>query len=156
MKIARLVVFIALFAGLQAGAQDVKVIKFPELQQMLDAEQGLVVYNFWATWCRPCVAELPGFAEVAAEMDAKIQLISLDFSEKVHAQVEPFLKRKQWNLPCVLLDEVDYDSWMGKIDADWDGAIPATLVVNRAKGVYEFFAGEMSKAELMAVVEKYR
>ena len=149
---------IAIFALSHTFAQDVKVIKMPQLREMIDEADSLVIFNFWATWCRPCVAELPDFAAVAKEYpkDVKIVLISLDFADEVGTKVVPFLERKQLGLNCYLLNEPNYDAWMGQISDLWDGAIPASLIVNRSKNVHQFVAGQLHKEELVQFVEKYK
>ncbi|MEN9445123.1 MAG: hypothetical protein RIS47_2014 [Bacteroidota bacterium] len=144
-----------LVSGLKA--QKVEAIKLPQLLDMIEASDSLVIFNFWATWCRPCVAELPHFAEVANEQKTKVHivLISLDFASEMGTKLQPFLQRKNFGLDCYLLDETNYDSWIDKISPTWDGGIPASLVVDKSQNLYEFHAGELSKTELEAIILKY-
>jgi thiol-disulfide isomerase/thioredoxin len=89
------------------------------------------VINFWATWCKPCVKELPYFDQLGEEYrekKVKILLVSLDFQEKAVSHVQPFLLKRQVKSEVVLLDDPDADSWIPKIDSSWSGAIPATLI----------------------------
>lgn len=153
-----LLLILLVSATLYSKAQTVEIINHEELQERIAQSKGLTIFNFWATWCRPCVAELPHFSEVAKanKDDVTIVLVSLDFSKNAKTRLEPFLKRRNWGLECVLLDEVDAEKWIPNISRKWDGAIPASLVVHREKGVREFYDGELSKAELEGIVNQYR
>ncbi len=120
----------------------VPVIKLPELQKLLNSKSDTTyVVNFWATWCKPCVAELPHFEKLNAESkDKKIKviLVSLDFKRDLNSRLKPFVEKNNLKSTVVLLDEPDYNSWIDKIDASWSGAIPATLVIkNNRKKFYE-------------------
>ena len=71
------------FFGLQAQKTEVEVIYFPQLEEWFQADNDtLYVINFWATWCRPCVAEMPYFDQLQQEMadqKVKVQFVSMDF-----------------------------------------------------------------------------
>ncbi len=90
----------------------------------------IYVVNFWATWCKPCVQELPAFIEFAEKhKDEKIKvlLVTLDFKEELNKKVNPFLVKNKITTECVLLDEVNGNDFIDKIYKGWTGAIPATL-----------------------------
>lgn len=87
--------------------------------------------NFWATWCKPCVAELPDFEKINNEYKTKkvkVLLVSMDFREDMKKRVIPFLKKNKYTTETVLLDETD-GSFIDKISKDWSGAIPGTLFI---------------------------
>lgn len=104
---------------------------FDGLKPMLDInDDTLRVFNFWATWCVPCVKELPYFEKVNAEyasQKVKVILISLDFIEDIETALIPFIKKHQLLSDVVLLDDPDANRWIPKVDKEWDGAIPVTL-----------------------------
>lgn len=110
---------------------------FTEFEPILHKNSDtLYVVNFWATWCKPCVKELPHFDELADKFpDEKIKvvLVSLDFSENVEKQVLPFLERKKIKSEVVVLDDPDPNSWIEKVDPSWSGAIPATVIYSKDK-----------------------
>ena len=92
------------------------------------------VYNFWATWCAPCIEELPSFLklqETYKDKPLKLILISLDFPKSVEKSLMPFLEKKKMNVEVILLNDPDANSWIEKVDKNWSGAIPATLIVNK-------------------------
>lgn len=131
-----------------------KVIKFPHLETILKKKDGPVqVINFWATWCGPCVKELPMFEQVNTNnANVKVTLISLDFSDKLD-KVDAFIARKNMKSEVLLLDEIDYNSWIDKVDKSWEGAIPATLIFNPVTGKRVFTQHELKEGELEKLIE---
>lgn len=127
-----------LFLGAStAWAQKVEyeVVTFAQLQEkMKQPSEDLRVVNFWATWCKPCVAELPYFEQLAknyADKKVKVWLVSLDFPDEYEKTLKPFINRKKLTGKVLALNDTDYNSWVRKIDARWQGSIPATLILNQ-------------------------
>lgn len=101
-----------------------------DLLSRLNSKDTLYVVNFWATWCKPCVEELPALDSLnfkSKGRNIKVLLVCLDFREELQSKVNPFLKRKALGSECVLLDEVNGNAYIDKIASNWSGAIPATL-----------------------------
>lgn len=64
----------------------------------LQSKQGeVILVNVWATWCPPCVAELPGFVELYSDYKNKVEFAFVANDEK--QKVEAFLKKKGYDLP---------------------------------------------------------
>ena len=109
--------------------------KFEKDYLLQKGEDTIYVINFWATWCRPCVKELPYFEQLATENTEKpfkLVLVSLDFEDKVEA-VQSLLTKKEITRKAVILADPQADEWIDKVDASWSGAIPATLVIKNGK-----------------------
>ncbi len=111
------------------------------------------VVNFWATWCKPCVKELPYFERINkeyADKKVKVILASLDFPNKIQSQVVPFIKKNKLHSEIVLLDDADANSWIPKVSKEWSGAIPATVIYkNDSRTFYEkSFTYEELKTEI--------
>ncbi len=130
-------------------------LNFDELQQQYFQKKTDTVYiiNFWATWCKPCVKELPAFEKIASEYKdekVKLLLVSLDFPEKKETQVIPFVKKHNIKAEVVLLADDDANSWIPKVSPVWSGAIPATIIYkNENRKFYEqSFTFEELKTEL--------
>lgn len=138
-------------------AQEVRIIKLPELEQMLKPENDTTyVINFWATWCKPCVKEMPFFERLNEELKgekAKVILVSLDFKRQIETQLKPFLVKNNIRSLAVVIDEPDYNSWIDKVDPSWSGAIPATIIINAGKQARIFHEKEFKYEELYSIVK---
>ncbi|OOG65811.1 TlpA disulfide reductase family protein [Flavobacterium sp. A45] len=107
-------------------------------KEVLSDKNTIYVVNFWATWCAPCVKELPYFEKLKSENKSiKVVLVSLDFKDQFESKLLPFVKNKKINSEVVLLTDKDYNIWLPMIDKDWSGSIPATLIIKNDK---KFFA----------------
>ncbi|WP_247656518.1 TlpA disulfide reductase family protein [Maribacter sp. MMG018] len=119
---------------------DIPVYDFGALEPLLytDSEKTHIV-NFWAMWCAPCVKELPVFKEYAKNHpDVEMVFVSLDFPEDIETKLKPFLKKKGITSKVVLLDDPDSNSWIDKINPNWSGAIPFTIIFNhKNRSFYE-------------------
>lgn len=119
-----------------SGEIEVKVVNFDELQPLLcpnGAQEGTHLVNFFATWCKPCVEELPYFLELHEEYKEegmKFILISLDFPRHLESKLIPFLKENKVDAEVYLLDDTAANTWIPKVSEKWSGAIPATVVCN--------------------------
>jgi len=94
------------------------------------------VINFWATWCKPCVAELPYFEQLDRAYrgeKVKVILVSLDFPRQLKKKLVPFIEEHNLQSEVIALLDNDYNSWIDKISPDWGGAIPVTLIYNAKK-----------------------
>jgi len=140
-----------------AQAQDLRKIDTDSLKEILAKESSqLTIINFWATWCSPCVTELPYFQSLASEYsdsEIEILLISLDFPSQVESTLLPFIQEKKINLEVLLMTELDYNKWISKVDESWKGNLPATLFFHHASGSREFRPGALEKDELHQITD---
>ena len=116
---------------------ELEVYDFDGLEPLLN-KQGDKVYvvNFWATWCAPCLKELPHFEKLNAnytEKNVEVLLVSLDFPFNYDKKLKPFIKEHNLQSKVVALDDTDMNSWMPKISEEWTGAIPITIIYNKDK-----------------------
>lgn len=106
-------------------------------KEVLNDKSATYVVNFWATWCAPCVKELPHFEKLNSEnKKVKVVLVSLDFKNQYETKLLPFLKNKKIKSEVVLLTDRDYNAWLPTVDKDWSGSIPATLIIKNGKKVF--------------------
>jgi len=125
----------------------------------LDVEEleGKVVFiNFWATWCAPCLKELPYFQELATSQSVVIEvlLVSLDFADLLEERVIPLIEKKKITVSTVLLADENYNVWIDKIDPSWSGGLPATLFVT-SSGKKVFYEQEFEREELFEIVQRF-
>ena len=128
------------FDTVQEGALSIEVFDFENFQSLLHKKNdSIYIINFWATWCKPCVKELPGIEKIQQEYsDKKVKVIltSLDFPDKIKSQLIPFIKKMNLKSQVLVLDEPDANAWIPKVDTAWSGAIPASLIYNKNKRIF--------------------
>jgi len=146
-----------LFTYSIAEAQQASQIKHKDLQQMISKPSEKVqVINFWATWCAPCVKEIPLFEKLNQDNKrVDVTLVSMDYDldpnpEKVYR----FITRKKLQSKVVILAEQNPNDWIDKIDKNWSGALPATLIVNTKTGKRKFIQKELHEGELEKLIEE--
>lgn len=153
-----LIVVICCFKFLTSVGQQVEVIKSKELFQILEHcedENQILVFNFWATWCAPCIREIPQFESAnTLNKNIDVTLISLDEVELLNNKVIPFIIKKEIKSKVLLLDETDFNAIISKIDESWSGAIPATLIVDCKNGSRFFYEQEFKEGELIKTINK--
>lgn len=118
----------------------------------------IYVINFWATWCVPCVEELPEFVKLYNENkdrdDFEMVLVSLDRSADYDTKVKSFVAKNSVTPPVVVLSDVKrMNEWIPTINKSWSGAIPATAVYKNGKQLF-FKEGSMTYEELKEIINK--
>lgn len=136
---------------------EIEVYNFEQLESFLSSKTDkTLVVNFWATWCKPCIKELPYFeaAQTKYKEDIRVILVSLDFPEKLESQLIPFVNENAIHSQVVLLDDPYENEWIPKVDSTWSGAIPATLIISGSKKV--FYEKSFTQEELENEILKFK
>jgi len=151
-----LIVLVSILIFSAAHAQPVKKIKIEELATYIKNSDHPLVLSFWATWCGPCVREIPWIQEAIkkrADKNVEFVLVSLDFKEAFPNKVSEFVKQKNFVATHYWLDETNADIFCPKIDPKWEGGIPATLFVNNKTGYHQFFQQQLKDRQAEQEVE---
>jgi thiol-disulfide isomerase/thioredoxin len=148
---------ILLFATpLLTQAQEVPLITRDQIEAWKNTPSDtILVVNFWATWCAPCVKELPNFdaiQEKYAGKKVKVVLVSTDFKRDIDSGLKPFILRKGIKSEVVFMNESNPNNYVDLVNPDWSGALPATMVICTNKKIERFHEGELSLDELDSLV----
>ncbi len=151
-----------LFAGIlflfgTCSSQSISKWKITELEEYIKRSEQPVIVNFWATYCVPCIKEIPYFHEMVKKYEntgIKLMLVSLDFEESYPEKIKSFAIKRKFTAPIVWLDETNADYFCPRIDSSWSGVMPASLFVNNKTGYRHFIESEMTKEELESEILK--
>jgi peroxiredoxin len=109
-----------------------KPAEFPKLRDSFKGQ--VLVLNFWATWCAPCVAEMPEFVKLDAEYRNKgvrVVAISADDTTDLNTLVARFVREKKMAFPVYVQDTDDPQEMIDLINKDWPGTLPATFIYDK-------------------------
>jgi len=158
----KLIVFVYTFLLLLAtnlnsySQEEIQIVNYNQLDEILSSyKDTVVVVNFWATWCKPCIEELPYFAEagkLTTKEPIKFLFVSMDFTSKKEKALEVFTKH---SLPgeCVLLSE-DPNEWINKLNPEWGGDIPYTFLQDKKGNRTHYPKTFASSEELINLIQK--
>lgn len=139
------------------GAQDLPKWKVADLKTAIEKAEGPTIFNFWATFCKPCIEEIPYFQELAKNYEAagvRLVLVNLDAPEEYPAKIRTFATRFKMTAPIAYLDESNADLFCPAVDEQWSGAIPASLLVNPKTGFRKFYEDQLSREELEREIKR--
>ena len=130
--------FILLFIGMgtNSQSQQIKKWKINDITNLIDKSDSVLVINFWATFCKPCVEEIPDlikFTKKYSKQKVALYLVSLDLADYYPAKIKKFVAAKKYAANIAWLDESNADYFCPIISPEWSGSIPATLFINKKK-----------------------
>lgn len=151
------VFILMIFFTQTASAQTIPILTFDSFKKYLQpSSDSVYVINFWATWCKPCVEELPAFEklnETYKNQKVKVLLVSLDFKSQYDKKVVPFVKKNKLNSEVIMLDTQGDNSFIDKVSPQWQGTIPATAFVHIGTSTKNFFEKQFSYEQLENIVK---
>ena len=133
-----------------------RVLTFNDFEPHLHLQNDTTyLVNFWASWCTPCVEELPAFERVGEEyrhQKVKVLLVSLDFPGQIETRLVPFLEKNEIRSEVLVLNDPDANKWIDSVDPSWSGSIPATLIYHGSDRT--FHEGAYTYEYLKRIVEQ--
>jgi thiol-disulfide isomerase/thioredoxin len=150
------VFFVAFFFGSQGQANAIKDVPVAQLQKRIEsASDTIFVVNFWATWCQPCVKEIPEFNKIPLfykSKPVKVIMANLDFPNQKESRVVPFLKNHSVTHEVVMIITPRGGEWIDETDSSWSGAIPATVIWHQGKKY--FHEGETNYEQMKRWIDR--
>ena len=140
-----------------AFSQTIRKVKVTEVEEYVKNSDHPIVLNCWATWCAPCIEEIPYFMETVKKYsDQKVELllVSLDFASSYPTKIQEQIKKKKFDATFLWLNETNADYFCPRIDPKWDGTLPSTLFVNPKTGYRQFFGRPLTDRQIELEVKK--
>ncbi len=143
--------------GIRLDAQEVRRVKITDMEKLMSESKHPLVINFWATWCTPCVEELPSLIREVKKHEAdslQLILVSLDDKENFPEKLRDFIRARNYEGTFLWLDETNADYFCPLIDSSWSGAIPATLFLHKKNGYRKFVEAKLSDRTLQDILKE--
>jgi thiol-disulfide isomerase/thioredoxin len=137
-------------------AQEIPKWKIDKLESFINSTEKPTIVSFWATFCKPCIEEIPYFEKLVKKyeaQDVQLLLVSLDLPD-AYPKIKQFAIKRGFTAPIVFLDETNADLFCPKIDQRWSGVIPATLFVNAKAGYKVFFEDQLSESKMEGQIKE--
>ncbi|WP_378186978.1 TlpA disulfide reductase family protein [Aquimarina sp. W85] len=141
----------------KAQGYNIGVYDFESFKTILTKKDDKIrIVNFWATWCKPCIEEMPYFELINsayADKNVEVILVSLDLPSQIESKLIPYLERQKIKSKVLILDDPDANSWIPKVSTNWSGAIPATYIYRGDKN--QFYEKSFSYNELEKALKSF-
>lgn len=155
LKIITLFFFLPVSAFLHA--QTIPSWKVTGLQDFIAKSDSILVINFWATFCKPCAEEIPYFQTTVdkyKDRKVKLLLVSMDLKDQYPDKIKAFTVKNNYTNPVVWLNETNADYFCPKVDKNWMGGLPSTLILNPKTGYRKFFEKQLKEEEFETELKK--
>jgi len=131
--------------------------KITDLEAYIARADHPVIVNFWATFCVPCVKEIPYFqstAEKYKQQGVELILVSLDLPDYYPGRIAAFADKQGYNATLAWLNETDADYFCPRVDKRWSGGIPSSLFVNNKTHYRRFFDRQLTEPQVELAIKE--
>lgn len=147
---------ICIVAGAVAASNSVQKISPEDFEVILAEERGnIVVLNLWATWCAPCLVEIPDLQKLESDLkDRNVSLIGLSVDEARFStdHIKTMRDRRFPGFRTYARDNRDADYLVSVVDQAWNEVVPTTYIIDRSGAVHSRIQGKRSLEEFKAAV----
>ncbi|MBS1517674.1 MAG: TlpA family protein disulfide reductase [Bacteroidetes bacterium] len=148
-----------IFINFSARSQELVPADRNTLDSIISENKGKVIlFNYWATWCRPCVEEFPDIMKLNEKYknkDFKLIFVSLDFGEDFKSEIQDFLKKNGVDFVTYYNNFKKDEELLDYVDKNWEGGIPGTFVYDKNGKLQTSMIGKHNFKDFKSAVDKY-
>jgi thiol-disulfide isomerase/thioredoxin len=142
-----------------AKSQNIPAYTAEKLMQRTGNSDTTYIINFWASWCGPCVAELPQFDALQkrySKEKVKVLMVSFDFKDAYPAKLQTYVERKQLLPEVVWFSETNANEFIPIIDSNWSGGLPGTIIIDKKRGFKHLLERPVTSSEIEQIITQVR
>lgn len=149
-------ILLVLFSYTGSFAQSsIQAVDAAMLNQRVTHPDTVYIVNYWATWCIPCIKELPYFESIQKKYSnkpVKVLLVSFDFKEQYPEKLEQWVTTKKLQCEVLWFSEPKPNDFIPKLNKNWSGALPATTITYKKKNFYQFTEETVTESTLEGIL----
>jgi thiol-disulfide isomerase/thioredoxin len=151
------VILFIIISAFAASAQSIPSWKITDLEKYIQSSSTPVIVSFWATFCVPCLQEIPYFEKIAKKYSKEgvtVLLVSLDMEEQYPETISSMAAKMKFVSKVVWLNETNADYFCPKVDSSWSGSLPSTLLIYNKTGYRKFFEEKIPEGKLETEIKE--